>query len=54
MRRHPSTWITALLVALALAGAGVTGVIAAARVEEGHRREAAQGAVGVGKGGMPC
>lgn len=43
LRRHPGTWITALLVALVLAGAGVAGVMAAALAETRHRVEAAQG-----------
>ena len=43
LRRHPGTWLTALLVALALAGAGVAGVMAAASAETRHRYEAAQG-----------
>ncbi|KIZ04181.1 hypothetical protein MNEG_3785, partial [Monoraphidium neglectum] len=43
LRRHPSTWISALAVAVVLAGAGVAGVMAAAMAETRHRYEAAQG-----------
>jgi hypothetical protein len=43
LRRHPRIWLIALLVALALAGAGVGGVLAAARAETKHRWEVAQG-----------
>ena len=43
MRAHPSTWLAALLTALALAAAGALGVLAAARSEAGHRFSAAQG-----------
>ncbi|GBG00256.1 hypothetical protein Rsub_12900 [Raphidocelis subcapitata] len=43
VRRHPSIIAAALAVTLALAAAGIAGVLVASAAEEGHRRDAAQG-----------
>ncbi|KAI8463338.1 MAG: hypothetical protein J3K34DRAFT_149057 [Monoraphidium minutum] len=43
LRRHPGIWMTALAVALVLAGSGIAGVLAAAMAETQHRYDSAQG-----------
>lgn len=44
LKRHPSIWITSLLVFLVLAVGGIVGVVAVAANETWQRRQAAQGA----------
>lgn len=51
LKRHPSIWITSLLVALLLASGGIIGVIATAASEATQRRQAAEGARGGGQPG---
>ena len=43
LRQHPHIWISSVIVTLLLAGAGVAGVLLAARQEEHSRKTAAQG-----------